>query len=804
MHWYDKLRTIESRGSQAERPGSLAGLAAARQVHLGQFFTPDNVAALMWRIVQPAIDKATRKVSLFDNSAGSGRLLQFADPAKHALYGVDIDGSAIHLLAEAAQAAGFDCEFEACGMDAIHPANVDVALINPPFSLHIESPLLKPYPCTCYGKFGPNTSTLSHAYALAQAVAGSQLVVALLPSTFAEEVASSPETFIDNDNAARLRAHIELPPGLFRVEGTDVRVSLLVFGGKPAGVGRYSLKNLSDPLPGLGLHLSERSATRMRLLGVTDDEPAITRPVTGDTTVRVGHNSRKVILGFNCGLTEAKVLNGIYINRVADDGEVEFRRPKGFKYAGQGALDMEVHLMQDDPIASFEELIAQIRRVGGAPVVDPGTWSYLRRRIRQSLRQKTPLRHTVLVPDGVAGDNNVITGYTSKCRVADPKVWGSPLIKAKQEITFHRQEAGHYTYEISGRQFNISAEELYKDFTVNAGAAEAGWTVIHPGLNETFPKLAHSLDLRAKALGIDRWLTWGFQWEDLLETALKPTGCIIAWEMGLGKARLASALLKLIGTKHGLIVVEGGLVDEMIIELSGLPIPATDWQVIRNVEQLSDLRQINVISYERLRMPIDRSRPRDTYAARLRRRIGVLVADEGDVLSNPESDQSRALYKVSPRRRYVLSATPLASYPRDVLPIMVYTGGDCTAAQPWGWRRGYLEQNWRKSVSYARRGLDAFRETYITMQWVTREFEDSLLEGAKREIPSIRNIEKYRAMVAPSYQAKTTSGAGGCGPHKHSAGDQRGYRSAVGRRAPLVLSEGLGRVRQLVYETAGR
>lgn len=80
--WYDPLRAVESRGSRAERPGLLAGLAAARREHLGQFFTPDDVAALMWRIAEPAMNAALgdkyrySKISVLDNSVGSGRLLQ--------------------------------------------------------------------------------------------------------------------------------------------------------------------------------------------------------------------------------------------------------------------------------------------------------------------------------------------------------------------------------------------------------------------------------------------------------------------------------------------------------------------------------------------------------------------------------------------------------------------------------------------------------------------------------------------------------------------------------------------------------
>lgn len=751
MTWYDNLRSIESRGSQADRPGSLAGLSEARKVHLGQFFTPDAVAALMWRIVQPAMAEMTesRSVSVLDNSIGAGRLMQYALPDLHSLYGVDVDPGPLHLLGEAAQAAGFTCELEACGMEAIRPRNMDIALINPPFSLHIESPLLKDYPCTSYGKFGPNTSTLSHAYALAQAVDACQLVVALLPSSFAEKVATSPLNYLPEDDAARIRAHIALPSGLFRQEGTDVRVSLLVFSAVPQGFDRIKLESLDDILPYLGLHLTTSGAPKMRVLGVTDDGPAITRPVTGDTTVRIAHNGRRIILGFDCGLTEAKILNAIFIKRITDDGPVEYRRPREFRYSGQGKLDVEVHLAQPDPLASFSALLDEIPKAGGNPVVDDGLCGYIKRRIRHSLRQQTPLRHSVYVPEGVAGSNDKVVASARRGRVADAKIWGSSFIPAGESIIFLRQPEGDWQFEFRGGTFRLTAEELYEDFGVEIGAAESGWTVAHPGLLEKFPDVARCHEERARRLGIDRWLTWGFQWKDLIETSMKPRGAVISWEMGLGKARLGAAIILLSGCKRGLLAVEAGLIDEMVMELQGLPIPREDWHVITSPAQLENLRKINIISYERLRRPIRSEDKRNTYARRLRKRISVLVADEGDLLANPDSDQSRALYQLSAKRRFTMSGTPAANYPRDLLPILAFTCGDGTAAQPWGWRRGYMEQNWHNSVSYAKRGIDAFRETFVTLDWVTREFEDSMIEGAKREIPRIANVERYRAMLAP-------------------------------------------------------
>lgn len=761
MSWYDALRGIKSRGSQADRPGSLGGLAAARRVHEGQFFTPDAVAALMWRIATPAIERELEKrgpmgrVALLDNSVGSGRLLQFADPAKHAIFGFDVDAGAVAQVGEQALAAGFECEFEHCAMESAKPRGFDVALINPPFSVHLDAPTIQPYACTCYGRYGPNSAAISHAYALAQALEAAYIVVALLPRTFADELLREPVAYLDADQSKRMRAKIDLPAGSFREEGTEVQVSIVVFGtGSYGHIERIELDSLDAPVsisPALVLY--GRGRPSIGRCDVKDTGPSITLPVTGERKVRVVRDGRRVGLRFGCGLTEAKVMNAILRERVPSGRDSQHRYPKDVRFVGQGVFDLEVHLAQDEPVASFRAFVDLIGEAGGEAVVDEGIFGYLKRATRATRRQATPLRHTVFVQDGVAGAANQVEARPRRTQVADPKVWGSPVLEPNRTYGFERGEDGNYCMTIAGREIRLKPEDLYERFEVVTGAAESGWTVVHQGLIKAFPGVAQGWMARARAARIDEWLSWGYQFDDLIELAMKPVGTIAAWDMGLGKARLASALILLHGVRHGLIVTEAGLIDEMVIELKGLPIAADQWQVITSPHQASALRRINLISYERLRMPVQsdgsKKRMRKTYAGLMRRRAGVAVFDEGDLLSNPNSDQARACAQLSAKKRYVLTATPMANYPRDLAPTLAFAAGDGTAAQPWGWRRGKLEPNWRQSMIGAERGIDAFRDAFVTTQWVTREFEDTMTEGAKREIPRIGNLELYRQMVAP-------------------------------------------------------
>ena len=92
--WYAPLRAIASKGSTTDVVGGLAGLAAARAQHQGQFWTPDAVVRLMWKVAG-LLDTSERvggyKITIFDNSFGSGRMFMFADPMRHRLAGIEID-----------------------------------------------------------------------------------------------------------------------------------------------------------------------------------------------------------------------------------------------------------------------------------------------------------------------------------------------------------------------------------------------------------------------------------------------------------------------------------------------------------------------------------------------------------------------------------------------------------------------------------------------------------------------------------------------------------------------------------------
>ena len=750
-NWYAPLRRIQSKGQVTEVVGGLAGLHAARESHQGQFFTPDAVAALMWQIAGLDVaDDDSGMVSVLDNSFGSGRLFQLADPSRHSLYGIEIDDAAATAVRAAVKVAGFRFQLETGSMETFRRGGerFDVAVLNPPFSLHIDSPLVEAYPCNAHGRYGPRSSAISHRYAVAQALQWSDRVVAVVPRSFAAECRT------ESPFSQRLIAIYHLPRTAFQDEGADVETSIVAFDRRgSASVEEAVVKNLARPgvatpfatPPGGGW-----GSPRIDRADRGDDTPVVTLPVTGDKSVRVAHNGRRIVLGFRCGATQARVLNLVYrdaVNRYR--GKKDGRLAAGVRYVGEGQLDLENHLAQPDPLGSFETFLLKMTEAGFEPIVDLAIRNWLRKRARRLAVLVEPFRHSVNLTDGglsrwLAGQGKVVGVVKKEFPVRErPSRVGT-------EIELTRDREGNWSYAHNQRFSRMGTEQLLERFDLPEFRPEPNdWTVVHRGLAEAFPVRFRELEARARRLGLDRWCTWGYQFHDLCEIAMKRGNTIVGWEMGLGKARLAAAICFLGEGRQNLIVVEAHLVKEMVREFEALGLPADEWQVIEKGSNLRALRRINVIAYSRLKLPVDRSRPKATFAKLLRRRVHTMVCDEAHLLRNPQTDQSRAVHQVSPKVRYALSGTPIANYPRDVLPLIQWVGGDGTAHQPFGLHHPHLDSANVRDMNNAIRGVDVFREMFVTLEWVTNEFAEDLRSGAKREVPKIKDVAGFRAVMAP-------------------------------------------------------
>lgn len=756
------LAQVASKGSLAERPGSLAGLAAARRVHEGQFFTPTDLAAVVWRLVLPSMapHAGQRLVHVIDTSIGSGRLLQFAEAGLHQVHGVDVDRACLQTVLEAARRGGVVGQLAPVGLEVCRPRGFDVAVLNPPFSLTLQSPYLEPGATTGYGPFGPDTSARSQWYALEQALRAASIVVAILPLTDVQALWADPRGRL-GAAGRRLTMALQCPLGSFRSEGTDVTTGIVVFG--PQAGARptwHTLATLEDPLPECAFTLPKETTPRLGAQRFAVTAPVFTGPVTGVNEATLHHDGRRLVLTSPCAFALARARASISEHLLMPETRADWRRPKGVHAVGACRLDREVLLATGTWEAGLADLVARCAGVGVTLQVSATLQGHLRRRARASERQAAPHGRVAYDPDGLPAARH---GVLNRPIVTDPRAWGSPALP-KGTPVIATAEDGQYrlTPQVPSLPTLVVGEaQMLRDVTFTPGASPCDdeqrggdspspdgsgcWYAVAAPMAERFPEAAAWWRARARATGVDQWL-WDFQLEDAIEVLMKPQGSVVGWKTGLGKSRMAAALGMLVSGRRTAVVVPARLVEEMQQQWAKLPLPAGWYAVVRHVRDLQTTAPVLLIATEHLRMPVAPG-ARRTLATALRRRVSLLIADEADYLANPGSARTRALRQISARRRVLMTGTPIGNYPRDIMPLLTFACGDGTAAMPVGWFRPACHAAMWTHAQWAREGRDAIRADFTTLQWVTPEFSDTLRDGAKREIPVIKDLEKFRAVV---------------------------------------------------------
>lgn len=714
----------------------LADLHARRLMTDGQIFTPLWVAKVIWSWIEIMRVEATqhfgiKRFHVMDNSVGSGRLLAYANPAHYTLYGIDIDQNCISLLTEDADEAGFDAHFKTGSMANLHASGMQFAIINPAFSLTLSSPDLTPGLTTRYGLYGANTAATSDEYAIEQAMKAANIVFAVLPT--------SSRDLINAHWSAQLVAEISLPAKTFISEGANVDTMIFVLDSqrKTPTTGNLTPQRLvlkaNGSLSGdLVLPRLAKSQPRDTFFHFKDDassRPKITLPVTGDNSVTLHHHHRRLILSFRCGLTQARVMNALLREKL--DRSIGHRYPQGVRFEGQGRLMLNLYLLQPDPYAAFAETLDIIRTAGGFPEVSPTLTGYFKRCVSEHRQASRPFSRVAQMPIGDAAQTVTARSFGL---LRSGTVTASYF---KGESLQYRFDDGNHFVSKNGVEQQFNTDSFSRAFCENKAEAEVryDWRQLFPA------KPLHGRGNQGNAVPL-----WPYQQDDLNEILSHPTGCIVGWDMGLGKARLAIALA-LAGGMHNLVVVEPGLVPEMKRELDKIGISCDMWQHITQSEQLQSLRKVNLISIALLRKELPGLKSK-TFAKALRRHLHTVVVDEGSMLCNGYSKQTSAIKALAPRKLYVLDGTPIRNYPRDVLPLVQLSHGN-RAHQPYQQFGTFLEPRLLHSMELARRGLDAFVEDFVVFEWVTAEFADGLRKGAKREIPVIQDLAKFRQWLVP-------------------------------------------------------
>jgi hypothetical protein len=279
------------------------------------------------------------------------------------------------------------------------------------------------------------------------------------------------------------------------------------------------------------------------------------------------------------------------------------------------------------------------------------------------------------------------------------------------------------------------------------------WVEVHKPITEYYPAQASALRKKVQALGIDTWASWDFQTDDIVELLLKEYG-VCGYKMGLGKSRMALGLA-LMGGKHNVIVVKSRLLNEFINQMGVLtPEQQAQVKILSKTEDTHSLKKVNITTYELMKkeirvLGVKRNKRIQTVAQLMQHKVHTLICDEGSITCNRQSDQCQAMWAVKAKKRYLLDGEILTGYARHALPVFQFlAGGDRgRISQPYALHDAFLEPSTRKSMVYAIRGVQAFTERHVTITWSTNQFAEELTEGAKREVPRIKNIEDFRVLA---------------------------------------------------------
>ena len=100
-------------------------------------------------------------------------------------------------------------------------------------------------------------------------------------------------------------------------------------------------------------------------------------------------------------------------------------------------------------------------------------------------------------------------------------------------------------------------------------------------------------------------------------------------------------------------------------------------------------------------------------------------------------------------------------------------------------------------MNFAKRGVDAFRSDYVSLEWITNEFKEDMQSGAKREIPRIANLPKFgRRLRCGQAPGERRAGRRETLPNSLAGRDR--HSCSVGQSPPQLLSRRRRKLRSVV------
>nr|WAI02807.1 MAG: SNF2-related protein [Candidatus Methanoperedens sp.] len=733
-----------------------------RAAHLGQFFTPAAIVEFITRLLK--LDSTNLNPIIIDNSCGAGGMFRYLSPTCR-IAGIEFEENA-YLMAKALYPDA-DIINDDLNNHTELDNKVDFCLINPPFSIQLEKKNMK-LENAGWGKLGPGSSILSHIAAMEVAIRAARgYVAAVVPTSFFENESTLTFERWINDHATKVM-RIDLPAEAFKENGTEWHCSIVIYR-----LARYYGRNHTDTelihLKINSLSELDEAITTWRLSGHETDlnkffennlkeyplEDLVLKKHEEETESRIDFKSlpiteqdcARIVLSGDASRIRIKP-NGLLAalkNQEIMDGFGE-----AYNNATKtNVSEFKMYTRRSNIIENPEriyDLKKKAEGLGIETVIDPQILNWVRNKKKWLKRQMTPFEQWIYqesmeqaVKNPSPGDvliaiNNVadrtMTITANKEYIVTKSAYRDAL-----EIT---DDSGN-TRDLENLDMNNFILKDYEPGKLIELNAENG-------IRNAYATLYKQRLKQLEKLGID-WL-YPFQGDDVARMSLKDSN-LLCFEMGLGKTRTIIALGLLYGCKHNLIVVEARLKDSFIKEFKTLKI--TDYKVIEDEKDLRNLKKFNIISYNKLWRPLN-NKTKKTFGKALRRRFGYIAIDEGHGIKAQGSKQALAVRCLKSRYKLISTGTPIANYPRNIFSLLTFGWGDGTELNRYGYYTPVTRPNGYGYTS----GTRQFKEDFVSIEWVTPQFDQTLDSGRKsREMPKIKDIRKWHAMLAPKIIRRT-------------------------------------------------
>ena len=594
-----------------------------RNLTYQQYFTPYPVVEFITKALN--LDSAENAIVL-DNSCGIGRMFRYLHPSTR-IMGIEKEEKAFKVcksLFPDAQIIQDDL------INHIIPfKSVDVSLINPPFSMHLEKRDSGLYNSQ-WGAMGPKSSVESHIAELEIAIRASDYYVAVvLPTTFfTNESTRTFEKWIHENAIEVLR--IDLPKDVYA--GAFWATTLLIYDTRTNH--RYAIR---EPYHWSVNKLDELNDLLPKWQN-TEYYQQYMREFIEDTA---HYPKSDVVLKSPKQIELPKVI----LPKIPLTGNSKVR-------ICLNPVNSCLHLKTHDLLTSLK---VQEYKDSLGKRYNKATKRYVSEWWIKARRPKA--FYNPAIPEEINDSINPIGDVVFDDQIIDVSNNVSRRLKL-QKAPFEQwiqKEDG--TWELKFKEDGICAmyPELYQQQSKKLDKI----LTEHPNLE-----------------------LWDWQKNDVIRISMKQHA-LLAADMGLGKTRMIIALGLMYGCKHNLIITESKLVGQFAGELKDF---GCEVQILEKIYHTKHLKQFNLIAYSKLW----RKKRGKTFAKALKKRCNFIALDEAHNIKANDSKRALACRSMYPNHWLLSTGTPIANYPRNIFSLLVCAFGDGSEFFPFGYWNPYI------------------------------------------------------------------------------------------------------------------